>query len=174
MSSRPSALRTAFLATALTAGLATGASAQLRSCVDTLTAMPEFSRITSAIVRTHLVDDLRNANEITIFAPTNEAVSRLNQVFVERLFPTEEGERRADPVLAPAAVGAHIVQGRRNAASMSQAGQLRSMAGTPLNATTSGGVTTVTGAGGVQAHVTRADIACSNGFIHAIDGVLLR
>jgi uncharacterized surface protein with fasciclin (FAS1) repeats len=33
---------------------------------------------------------------------------------------------------------------------------------------------TVSGAGGTQARVTRADIACSNGVIHGIDAPLIR
>jgi uncharacterized surface protein with fasciclin (FAS1) repeats len=148
------------------------ATAQQRSCVDTLAGMTEFSRFNNAIARTSVVNEMRSANAITIFAPTDEALRQVNPVMLDRFFPrqAESGSRQADPVEAPAALGAHIVQGTRNLAALSSAGQLTSVAGTPL--TVSG--SQVTGASGASATITQADILCSNGVIHAIDAPLIR
>jgi uncharacterized surface protein with fasciclin (FAS1) repeats len=169
---RATALAATFLAASTVA--LPGALAQQRNCVDTLAGMREFSRFTNGIVHSHVAGDIRNANEITIFAPTNDALQRLDRNLIDRLFPMEEGARRADPVLAPAAVGAHIVKGRRDSAALARGGEFRSVAGTPLTVLTQGGALIVRGAGGVEARVTRPDIACSNGVIHAIDRPLIR
>jgi uncharacterized surface protein with fasciclin (FAS1) repeats len=174
MLNRSTTLQAVALATVLTTGLGSAASAQTRNCVDVLAGTPEFSRFANGLVHSYLADTVRNANDITIFAPTNEAVSRMNPTLLDRLFPREDGARQADPVLAPAAFGAHVVQGRRNAAGLAQGGQFDSVSGTPLNVSSSGGTVMVKGAGGTEARVTRVDIACSNGVIHAIDSVLLR
>ncbi|MGK7871027.1 fasciclin domain-containing protein [Falsiroseomonas sp. E2-1-a20] len=175
MSTRIPVLRATLLATALAAVMAPVAHAQTRSCVDTLASMPEFSRFTNGIVASRVTMDLRTTNDITIFAPTNEAVARLNQITVDRLFPAGDGgSRQADASAAPAAVGAHVLQGRRDAATLAQGGQFTSVSGTPLVVTASGGAVTVKGGGNTEARVTRPDIACSNGVIHGIDTVLVR
>lgn len=177
MTTRSIRLRTmALTAAAITAGaFATpSAIAQPRNCADTLAAMPEFMRFTRAIVYSHRVGDIGNANGITVLAPTNDALSRMSPNLLDRIFPVDDSGRRADPTQAPAAVGAHALSGRHDVAALVQGGQFTSMAGTPLSFTASGGVVTVRGADNVQAHITRADIACSNGVIHAIDAVLVR
>jgi uncharacterized surface protein with fasciclin (FAS1) repeats len=143
--------------------------------MDTLTADREFSRFVNGLVNTHLVQDFRQARDITIFAPTNNGLQRMNAVVIDRLFPRDEGgSRQADPVLAPAAVGAHVVQGRHSAAELARGQQFTAVSGTPLSTSGAGGTVTVSGAGGTQARVTRADIACSNGVIHGIDAPLIR
>jgi uncharacterized surface protein with fasciclin (FAS1) repeats len=87
-----------------------------------------------------------------------------------------------DPVLAPAVVNAHIVDGKHTAAEV-QAG-----ASTQSVTTRNGNeLKLVRGADGrfslqpqgrgrraVEGHVVRADIPCSNGVIHLVDTVLIR
>jgi uncharacterized surface protein with fasciclin (FAS1) repeats len=159
---------------AIAAPTGPGALAQQRSCVDTLAGMPEFSRFVNAIVHTHVVGDMRNANAITVFAPTNDALGRMDPGLLDRLFPRGDAARQADPVLAPAAIGAHVVQGRRDAQSLRAGGELRSVAGTPVSVTGQGEESTVVGAAGTRARITRPDIPCSNGIIHGVDGLLIR
>jgi uncharacterized surface protein with fasciclin (FAS1) repeats len=151
------------------------AAPQLRSCIDTMAGMREFSQFVSAINATHIVQDFRQAREITIFAPTNDGLRRMGVPLRNRLFPADErGNRTADPVLAPAAIGAHVVQGRHDSAALARGAQYTTSAGTPLSTASANNVITVTGAGGVSARVTRADIPCSNGVIQAVDAPLLR
>ncbi|MGK7869870.1 fasciclin domain-containing protein [Falsiroseomonas sp. E2-1-a20] len=162
---------------AVTAGAATapGAAAQQRNCIDVLAGMSEFSRFVNGVIRARAVADFRNANSITIFAPTNDALSGgARSVLVDRLFPLVDGNREADPVLAPAAFQAHVIQGRHDAAALSQNGSLTTAAGTQLRHSAANGVVTLTAQGDTSARVTRADIACSNGVIHAIDAPLIR
>jgi uncharacterized surface protein with fasciclin (FAS1) repeats len=163
------------LATAAIVAAAPVATAQPRNCIDTLAGLPEFSRFVNAVTRTHVVDDFRQANSITVFAPTNDGIRRQDPNPMDRLFPRDDmGNPQADPVLAPAAIGAHVVVGRHGAAELARGQQFTTVAGTPLRASASGETVMVQGAANTQARVTRPDIACSNGVIQGIDAVLIR
>lgn len=173
------ALRGLAIAAGIAAAWPTGAAAQARNCIDTLAGMQDYSRLVNAVTRSHMVNELRNAQNITIFAPTNQAINQVNPMIVDRLFPrADTGTREADPVLAAAAIQAHIVQQRMPAASLAQAGQVRNMAGTPLTFAGPGGTgetgATITAAEGVTARIVQGDIPCANGVIHGIDRVLIR
>jgi uncharacterized surface protein with fasciclin (FAS1) repeats len=165
---------------AAVAALPTGAAAQQRNCIDTLAGMPNYARMIGAVTHSHMVNELRNAQNITIFAPTNQAIEQVSPVLVDRLFPREGsgGGRLADPVLAAAAIQAHIVQGRMPAASLSQGVRVSTLAGTPLTFSGPGSAGepggSVTAAEGVTARIVQGDIPCSNGVIHGIDRVLIR
>lgn len=181
MQVRAATIRGAALAAGVamaTAIFAPGAQAQQRNCIDTLAGMPEYSRLVGAVTRSHMVNDLRNMQNITIFAPNNEAIDKVNPQLVDRLFPRDEsGGREADPVLAAAAIQAHIVQGRIPAAALSQGISLTTLAGTPLSFSRPAGGEAgaqVTAAQNVTARVTRGDMPCANGVIHGIDSVLIR
>ncbi|WP_431280720.1 fasciclin domain-containing protein [Humitalea sp. 24SJ18S-53] len=176
--------RTATLAgTALAAGLfaSTGASAQtpLRNCIDTLQGMPEYSRFVGAVIRSHLVQDMRNAQAITVFAPNNAAAAKVNPALIDRVFPMEEsgGPRTADPILSLAAIGVHTTNQRLPSATLTNGQSITTSGGTPLTVAVSNAtppVTTVTAANGVVATVVTAAIPCSNGAIYGIDTVLFR
>lgn len=178
MTFRSSSLRVAALgalAVVLGAAAAPGALAQQRNCIDVLAGMRETSRFTNGVILTAAVSELRNANAVTIFAPTNDALAGgARSVLIDRLFPMADGNREADPVLAPAAFQAHVVQGRHDSTALGRGGELTTVAGTALRLSLAGGVLTVAEKGDVVARVTRADIACSNGVIHLIDAPLIR
>lgn len=169
---------------ALAAGLAASlavpgqAQAQQRNCIDTLAGMPEYSRMVNAVTHSHMVNELRAMQNITIFAPTNAAIDQVNPQIVDRLFPRDpaDGGRTADPVLATAAIQAHIVNGRIPAAALAQGVHLTTFAGTALSIAAAGGDRTVAinAPGSVTARVVKGDIACTNGVIHGIDRALVR
>ncbi len=144
----------------------------------TLAGMPEYSRMVNAVTHSHMVNELRVMQDITIFAPTNAAIDQVNPQIVDRLFPSDPagGGRTADPVLATAAIQAHIVNGRIPDAALAQGVQLTSFAGTPLSIVAAGGdrAATIKGPGGITARIVQADIACTNGVIHGIDHALVR
>lgn len=169
---RSMALTAAVIAAA--AFTAPAAFAQPRNCADILSGMPEFERFNRAIVYSHRVADIGNAGGITVLAPTNDALARMNPNLLDRLFPVDDSGRQADPAQAPAAIGTHALPGRLDVSALVRGGQFTSMAGTPLSFTASDGVVTVKGADNIEAHIVLANIVCSNGMIHAIDAVLVR
>lgn len=160
--------------------LASGAAAQQRNCIDTLAGMPEYSRFVNAVTAASMGNDVRNMQNITIFAPTNTAIQAAPPDLADRLFPRDSGSggaRTPDPVLASAAMQAHIIQGRLPAAALAAGVQVRTMAGTTLTtAMPPGGerTVTVTAGEGLQAKVVQADVACANGVIQGVDRVLIR
>lgn len=166
------------LGAGLLAALPGAATAQTRNCIDTLAGMPEYSRMVNAVTHSHMVNELRTMQNITILAPTNAAIDTVNPQVVDRLFPRDPagGGRVADPVLATAAVQAHIVQGRMPAAALAQGVQVSTIAGSPLSFSRASGEqgATITGPGNVTARIVQADIPCSNGIIHGIDHALVR
>jgi uncharacterized surface protein with fasciclin (FAS1) repeats len=175
-----------FAAVTLGLGLAVGlaatprpASAQLRNCVDVLAGMPNYTRFLGAMNSGHMVNTVRTMQNITIFAPTNEAIAKVSPALVDRIFPrdpSEGGAREPDPVLAPAAMGAHVIQGRFPASALSQGVQLTTQAGSTLSFSRPQGTQSVQVSAGqnVTANVVQADVACANGVIHGIDSVLIR
>lgn len=154
------------------------ALAQQRNCIDTLAGMPEYSRMVNAVTHSHMVNELRVMQNITIFAPTNAAIDQVNPQLVERLFPRDPagGGRMADPLLATAAIQAHIVNGRIPASALAQGVQLTTFGGTQLSIAAAGGdrTATVNAPSGVTARVVQGDIPCTNGVIHGIDHALVR
>ncbi|WP_158287656.1 fasciclin domain-containing protein [Falsiroseomonas bella] len=155
------------------------ASAQQRNCVDVLAGMPDYSRFLNAMNSGHMVNTVRTMQNITIFAPNNAAIDKVPPGLVDRIFPrdpSESGRRDADPVLAPAAMGAHVIQGRFPAAALGQGVQLTTQAGNTLSFSRPQGSQNVQVSAGqnVTANVVQANIECANGVIHGIDAVLIR
>ncbi|WP_237216497.1 fasciclin domain-containing protein [Falsiroseomonas oryziterrae] len=140
--------------------------------------MPEFSRMVGAVTRSHMANDLRFAQNITIFAPTNAAMDSVSPLVADRIFPRDEsGVREADPVLAAAAINSHIVPGRIPAAALAEGLRLVTMAGTPITIGNTPGAergVTVSAGPNVSARVVQRDIPCANGMVHGIDRVLVR
>lgn len=176
---RPTRLTGLALAAGLLAALPDVAAAQARNCIDTLAGMPDYSRMVNAVTHSHMVNDLRTMQNVTIFAPTNRAIDAVSSMVVDRLFPRDPagGGRQADPILATAAIQAHVVQGRMPAAALAQGVQLTTIAGSQLTFTSPASGergATIAGPGGVSARIVQGDIPCSNGVIHGIDSALVR
>ncbi len=130
--------------------------------VSAATADPRFTTLVSAVSAAGLVETLSGPGPFTVFAPTNEAFSAVNDQ-VQALL--------ANPDKAPltGVLTYHVIPGRYLAA------DLGGITATP--ATVQGGALAVTaGLNGPQvggANVVQADIVVGNGVIHVIDRVLL-
>ena len=158
-------------------------AAQAQNCMEVLSRTPEASDFASALVRTGQTALLRGPGPFTILAPTNQAVYKLPIQFRNNVFGVAaSSEQQMDPVLAPAVVNAHIIDGKHMAAEVQAGASTQSM-------TTRNGneLKLVRGPDGrfslqpqgrgrraVEGHVVRADIPCSNGVIHLVDTVLVR
>jgi uncharacterized surface protein with fasciclin (FAS1) repeats len=127
----------------------------------------EFDTLIGLVVDLGLVDALSGKSQLTVFAPTDEAFENLF-AFIEANFPdaTLTNEELTDIVLY------HVTPGRRGADWLAdRVGQEIPMANgdTALVSASDVGL----GLAVDGASVLIADVAASNGFIHAVDTVLL-
>jgi uncharacterized surface protein with fasciclin (FAS1) repeats len=171
---------------ALSVVCASVATAQSTTCVDVIARDPQLSRASSALERTGIAEGLRNSGPFTIFVPTDQAIARHPSDLSERLFPqggSGQGGQMMDPVAAPAAVNAHILDGRHPASEFRAGTKLPTRNGTTIDvASAQGGQITLSPTPGrfslgmkpEQAKIIQGDIACSNGIIHKVDDVLVR
>ena len=126
--------------------------------VDTAVAAGNFSTLVAAVKAAGLVETLKGAGPFTVFAPTDEAFAKVPKATLEGLL--------ADKAALTKVLTYHVVAGKVMAADV-KAGHVKTVQGTDLAMVTEGGVT-VNGA-----KVVSADVAASNGVIHAIDTVLM-
>lgn len=125
---------------------------------DTLFAAGNFTTLTTALQAAGLVDLLKGPGPYTVFAPTDEAWSKLPPGTVEVLM----GQRARLIEL----LKRHIVSGHLIAEQIGKQRALRAQAGGALKVDVSAGVKIG------DATVVRSDILAHNGVIHAIDTVL--
>ena len=130
--------------------------------VDTAVAAGTFTTLVAAVTAAGLVETLKGAGPFTLFAPSDDAFAALPSGTVEELVKPENKAKLTAILLL------HVVPGKVMAADV---------AGQVMDPATAGGATVhVDGTNGVTvdgAKVVTADIECTNGVIHVIDGVLL-
>ena len=126
--------------------------------VDTAVAAGNFSTLVTAVKAAGLVETLKGAGPFTVFAPTDAAFAKVPKATLDGLL--------ADKAALTKVLTYHVVAGKVMAADV-KAGHVKTVQGTDLAMATEGGVT-VNGA-----KVVAADVAASNGVIHAIDTVLM-
>jgi len=133
-------------------------SAQARDIVDTAVAAGDFKTLATALEKAGLVDTLKGKGPFTVFAPTDAAFARVPKDQLDALL--------ADKAKLAAVLTYHVVPGKVMAKDV-KAGKVRTVQGSELSLTTSGGVK-VDGA-----NVVKTDIVADNGVIHVIDNVVL-
>ncbi len=116
---------------------------------------------------------LLNANEITVFAPTNQAFSDALAAFgvsdLNELVAAIGGVDQLETVL-----GFHVVPTVAFSTDLSEGAQtVPTLSGQDLTVTRNGGSVTVTDALGNTANVVTPDVEIENGVVHVIDAVLL-
>ncbi len=130
--------------------------------VDTAVAAGSFKTLVAAVTAAGLVDTLKGAGPFTVFAPSDDAFAKLPAGTVEMLVKPENKAKLT------AILTLHVMSGKVMAADVTGKKLTpASVNGEALNVDGTNGVT-VNGA-----HVTTADIACTNGVIHVIDAVLM-
>jgi len=191
------ALALAGCADTTTTTAATGSAAQPAAMATNTAGLPcgralaqdsRFSAFAAGLARTGQMDVLNSAGTATIFAPTDAAVRAVPITVRQGLFPPLGGQAAGaemDPVRAPAAINAHVVDGSYRTAQLTQGTVLRSRSGSEIRvvAPQGGRVTLARGAGGfgvgggnipANSTITLPDIPCANGVIQGIDHVLIR
>lgn len=130
--------------------------------VQTADKVGSFSTLLAAAKAAGLVDALKGEGPITVFAPTDEAFSKLPAGTVESLLKPENKDMLA------AVLKYHVVAGRIFAADAVKAGSAVTLNGQRLTIDIRNGRVFVDGAA-----VVASDVDASNGVIHVIDTVML-
>ena len=126
--------------------------------VDTAVAAGKFTTLAAALKAAGLVDTLKGKGPFTVFAPTDAAFAKVPKKDLDALL--------ADKSKLAAVLTYHVVPGNVMAKDV-KAGKVKTVQGSDLTISTSGGVK-VDGA-----NVIKADIVADNGVIHVIDSVVL-
>jgi uncharacterized surface protein with fasciclin (FAS1) repeats len=134
---------------------------ELLDIVETALAARKFSTLAASLSATDLIDTLKGAGPFTVFAPTDEAFSRLPpQTVTELLQP--ENKARLKAILAY-----HVVARRVTTSQVIELKSVRTVHGQALRIDAENGVKIN------DANVIKADVQAANGIIHVIDSVLL-
>ena len=128
--------------------------------VDVASADASFSTLVAAVSAAELVETLSGTGPFTVFAPTNDAFAALPAGVLDALLLPE------NKALLTQILTYHVVSGKVMAADVTD-GDVATVEGQNIKLSTAEGVT-VNGA-----TVVAADVAASNGVIHAIDAVIL-
>jgi uncharacterized surface protein with fasciclin (FAS1) repeats len=136
------------------------AAGPARNIVDTAIAAGDFSIFAAAIEAAGLTEALAAKGPFTVFAPTDAAFEQLAAGAYDQLLK-DTGKLKA-------ILNYHVISGHVMAKDM-KAGEVMTRQGTTLTSTPSSSSQLRVNA----ARVVKADLAASNGIIHAIDAVLL-
>jgi uncharacterized surface protein with fasciclin (FAS1) repeats len=130
--------------------------------VTTAVAAGDFKTLAAALQAAGLVETLQGKGPFTVFAPTDEAFAKLPKGTVEELLKPENKDKLISVLTY------HVVPGKVMAKDVMGLQSAKTVNGQSLAVATKDGAVTIDGA-----HVTKADIECSNGVIHVIDSVVL-
>ncbi len=121
----------------------------------------KFTTLCAAVKAAGLVETLQGKGPFTVFAPTDEAFAKLPKGTLEDLLKPENKEKLAGILTY------HVLAGKVMAADVKTM-EAKTVNGQKLNLVAEDGKVSVN-----KAKVIMADVAASNGVIHAIDTVLM-
>lgn len=140
-----------------------GSGAQKKQdIVDTAVAPGNFNTLATALQAAGLVDTLKGKGPFTVFAPTDEAFSKLPAGTVESLLKPENKEKLKAILLY------HVVAGNVTSSQAAKLSSAKTVNGQELKITSNDGTLMIN-----DAKVIKADVMASNGVIHVIDTVLM-
>lgn len=152
----------AMILSVLISALPATAGAAKKDIVDTAVAAGSFKTLAAALQAAGLVDTLKGKGPFTVFAPTDDAFSKLPAGTVDSLLKPENKEKLKSILLY------HVVPGRVTAAQVMKLTSAKTMNGQEVKIMVDGGTVMIN-----DAKVVKADVFASNGVIHVIDTVLL-
>jgi transforming growth factor-beta-induced protein len=135
---------------------------ELKDIVDTAVADGRFGTLVAAVQAAGLVDALKGAGPLTVFAPTDDAFAKLPAGTVETLLKPENLEQLKSILLY------HVVGSKLIASDVTSMPSVKSLEGSDIAFKVDMG-----NAYANDAKIIITDIETSNGVIHVIDSVLL-
>lgn len=142
----------------ITALAVAAATAHAKDIVDTAVGAGEFNTLAAALQKAGLVDTLKGKGPFTVFAPTDAAFAKVPKDQLDALL--------ADKDKLTKVLTYHVVPSKVLAKDV-KAGKVKTVEGSELTVSTSGGVKVD------DANVVKPDIVADNGVIHVIDRVVL-
>ncbi len=142
--------------------------AQGKDIVDVAAGDARFTTLVSLVKEAGLVETLKGKGPFTVFAPTNDAFAKVDAKTLDAL--------KKDKALLTKVLTYHVVPGKYMAADVIKAKDAQgyvtvtTAAKLPLKLHVAG---TNVHVGDKNANVIVADVAASNGVIHAVDAVIL-
>jgi len=133
-----------------------------KDIVDTAAGAGQFNTLVAAVKAAGLVETLKGEGPFTVFAPTDEAFSKLPAGTVESLLKPENKDKLV------AILTYHVVPGKVMAADVVKLHSAKTVQGQDVKISASQGGVMVDGA-----KVIKTDISTTNGVIHVIDSVIL-
>ena len=130
--------------------------------VDVAVSAGQFNTLAAALEAADLVDTLKGDGPFTVFAPTDEAFSKLPAGTIEHLLKPENRDQLT------AILTYHVVPGKVYAADVIKLDSAATVNGAKITINVSDAGVSVD-----DAAVVKTDIAASNGVIHVIDTVIL-
>lgn len=127
--------------------------------VDTAVSAGSFNTLVAAVKAAGLVDTLKGDGPFTVFAPTDDAFSKIPQ---EQLQALLKDKQALSSVLTY-----HVVPGKVLAKDVVNLASAKTVQGQSIKVDTTSGVKVD------NANVIKTDIETSNGVIHVIDSVIL-
>jgi uncharacterized surface protein with fasciclin (FAS1) repeats len=148
--------------------------AQAPTIVGVAAANADFSTLVTAVTHAGLVETLSSAGPFTVFAPNNAAFAKLPAGTVDNLLKPENLDTLKSILTY------HVVAGKVEAAAVIDAinknngkYSVTTVQGGAIVFSLKGGKVILTDANGATSTVILADVAASNGVIHAIDSVIM-
>ncbi len=134
--------------------------AETKDIVDTAVGAGSFKTLVTAVKTADLVDTLKGEGPFTVFAPTDEAFAKIPNETLEALLK--------DKKALAGVLTYHVVPGKVMAADVVKLQSAKTAQGNTIDIVVKNGKVMINGV-----NVVKTDIACSNGVIHVIDGVLM-
>ncbi|MEH2170811.1 MAG: fasciclin domain-containing protein [Nostoc sp.] len=126
--------------------------------IDTAINAGSFNTLVTAITTAGLDTALKGDGPFTVFAPTDEAFSKLPSGAVEELLE--------DVIKLREVLEYHVVSGKINATELNQSQKLTTTQGKDIKVNTENNVKVN------DAYIVTPDVEADNGVIHVIDNVL--
>ena len=130
--------------------------------VDTAIKAGSFNTLVAAVQAAELVETLKSKGPFTVFAPTDEAFSKLDKATLESLLKPENKDQLV------AILTYHVVAGKVMSTDITGNMEPVTVNGSTINITLNNGKVMIN-----DATVISADVDTENGVIHVIDTVLI-
>nr|WP_052134422.1 fasciclin domain-containing protein [Sphingomonas sp. 37zxx] len=145
-----------------------------KTIVENASAAPNLSTLVTALKAAGLVETLSGTGPFTVFAPENEAFTRLAPGTLDTLLKPEN-----KAVLAKV-LTYHVVPGKVTLAQLKEqmkagggTATLTTVEGSPLKVTEEGLAIALTDVSGNKSYVAVPDVNQSNGVVHVVNGVVV-